>query len=153
MLGLKLNHISKPIWGVQSQSRPKTVICQPFEAHEFHHQWEIRGDRTSSLSCYVSERCVYILSGKPLINILMLRQDTVGAVIMWVSFMDPASDCYSASVPVIIYVMSYNIGPPYHCAHPQAQWWPILLLVCLLTTLQWHHNERDGISNCRCLDC
>ena len=28
-----------------------------------------------------------------------------------VSFVDPAYDWYSASVPVIIYVISYNIGP------------------------------------------
>ena len=28
-----------------------------------------------------------------------------------VSFMDPASDWYSALVPVIIYAVSYNIGP------------------------------------------
>ena len=26
------------------------------------------------------------------------------------AFLDPSSDCYSASVPVIIYVISYNIG-------------------------------------------
>ena len=30
-----------------------------------------------------------------------------------VSFVGPASDWYSASVPVIIYAISYNIGP-YH---------------------------------------
>ena len=27
---------------------------------------------------------------------------------------DPASDWYSASVPLVIYVISYNIGPPYN---------------------------------------
>ena len=31
-----------------------------------------------------------------------------------VCFVDPASDWYSASVPVIIYAISYNIGPPYN---------------------------------------
>ena len=31
-----------------------------------------------------------------------------------VSFVDPGSDWYSASVPVIIYVISYNIGPRYN---------------------------------------
>ena len=31
-----------------------------------------------------------------------------------VSFVDPASDWYSASVPVIIYVISYNIGLHYN---------------------------------------
>ena len=31
-----------------------------------------------------------------------------------VSFVDPASDWYSASVPVIIYVIHYNIGPRYN---------------------------------------
>ena len=30
------------------------------------------------------------------------------------SFVDPASDWYSASVPVIIYVISYNNGPRYN---------------------------------------
>ena len=34
-----------------------------------------------------------------------------------VSFVDPASDWYSASVPVIIYVLSYNIGPRYNGIH------------------------------------
>ena len=33
-----------------------------------------------------------------------------------VSFVDPASDSYSISVPVIIYVVSYNIGPCYNDA-------------------------------------
>ena len=31
-----------------------------------------------------------------------------------VSFVDPASDWYSVSVPVIIYVVFYNIGPNYN---------------------------------------
>ena len=31
-----------------------------------------------------------------------------------VSFMDPASDWYSAAPPVIIYVISSNIGPGYN---------------------------------------
>ena len=31
-----------------------------------------------------------------------------------VSFVDPASDWYSTSIPLIIYVMSYNIGPRYN---------------------------------------
>ena len=31
-----------------------------------------------------------------------------------VSFVDPAPDWYSASVPVIIYVISYNIGLRYN---------------------------------------
>ena len=30
------------------------------------------------------------------------------------SFVDPASDWYSVSVPVIIDVISYNIGPSYN---------------------------------------
>ena len=33
---------------------------------------------------------------------------------VWVSFVDPASDWYSASVPVNIYEISYNIGPRYN---------------------------------------
>ena len=45
-----------------------------------------------------------------------------------VSFVDPASDWYSASVPVIIYVISYNFGPHdndtrlYHTHHIRASY-------------------------------
>ena len=34
-----------------------------------------------------------------------------------VPFVDPASDFYSASVLVIVYVISYNIGPCYNSTH------------------------------------
>ena len=38
----------------------------------------------------------------------------LGRDILPQSFVDPASDWYSASVPVIIHVISYNIGPRYN---------------------------------------
>ena len=40
------------------------------------------------------------------------------------SFVDPASDRYSASVPVIIDVISYNIGPHYMPTWWNVGWWP-----------------------------
>ena len=37
----------------------------------------------------------------------------------------------------------------------QTIWWPSLLphWQSITNALQWHHNERDGVSNHLCLDC
>ena len=46
-------------------------------------------------------------------------------------FMDPLSDWYSASVSVIIYVISYNIGPRYNGTRLYYERGPYFVVFCL----------------------
>ena len=70
----------------------------------------------SSHAIYATVWCRYnvvnfltnIHKGHPIARLLLLRASC------GVSFVDPASDSYSASVPIIIHVISCNIGPLYN---------------------------------------
>ena len=67
-----------------------------------------------------------------------------------VLFVDPASDWYSASIPVIINVMSYNIGPCYngtqlYFSHILHTSWPYQLYLLA--------NLRQFSTSCGSFDC
>ena len=52
------------------------------------------------------------------------------------SFVDPASDGYSASISLIIHEISYNIGPRYNDT-------PLCMKITMTTTFLWHFYDSD----------
>ena len=59
----------------------------------------------------------FLYSAVPILSQIFTKD--IPYLLRWgeVPFVDPASDWYSASVPVIIYEISYNIEPRYNGTH------------------------------------